>query len=105
MQNDKNELEKLKQELHLAREKNQVPPSSQPSNAFGLALRIISDLIAAIGVGTAIGYGLDYAIGTAPLFMVIFFFLGLAAGVFNVMKTAKDMNRRQYDNDENNSDI
>lgn len=90
----KDKIEKLKQELAQARDRHkQALPPPTPSNAMGLALRIISDLIAAVCVGTAMGWGLDYLTGWAPLFLVLFFFLGLAAGIFNVMKTAKEMNR------------
>jgi ATP synthase protein I len=104
---EKDKIDKLKQELAQARDKHGSTKSSaraRPSNAMGLAMRIISDLIAAICVGTAMGWGLDYLTGWAPLFLVIFFFLGLAAGLFNVMKTAKEMNQGEApQNDETSS--
>jgi ATP synthase protein I len=52
-----------------------------------LALRIGTDLVAALIVGVAIGIGLDYWLGTKPWFLVAFFLLGAAAGMLNVFRT------------------
>jgi F0F1-type ATP synthase assembly protein I len=32
-------------------------------------------------------------LGTMPLFLLVFFFLGAAAGLLNVFRAAKEMNR------------
>lgn len=37
--------------------------------------------VVSILVGTAMGYGLDYAFGTLPLFMLVFMVLGFVAGL------------------------
>src|SRR5690606_23196595 len=49
-----------------------------------LAWRMVIELVAGLGVGFGIGYGLDALLGTRPWLMVLFIFLGLAAGI-NVM--------------------
>ena len=103
--NEKQELARLRRALAESQAKHTKPAvQGAPSNALGLAMRVITDLIGAIVVGTAMGYGLDFLTGLAPLFLILFFFLGLAAGIFNVMKTAKEMNRSGDEiapNDEN----
>jgi ATP synthase protein I len=44
--------------------------------------------VLAIVIGAAIGYWLDRLTGLSPLFFIVFFFLGLAAGIVNVVRTA-----------------
>jgi ATP synthase protein I len=60
---------------------------------FGLAFRIAIELVAALCVGVAIGWGLDYVLGTRPWGMIIFFFIGAAAGMVGVFRAAKDLGR------------
>ena len=64
-------------------------------NAFGTAFKLATELVVAVCVGVAIGLGLDYVTGYGPLFMLIFFFLGVAAGIKNVVTTAQDMQQAQ----------
>ena len=52
--------------------------------AYGL--RMSSEFVAAIIVGGLIGFGLDKLFGTVPWFFLLFFVLGLAAGVMNVTR-------------------
>ncbi|MYK15414.1 MAG: AtpZ/AtpI family protein, partial [Rhodospirillaceae bacterium] len=54
---------------------------------IGLALRIRTELVAGLAVGVAIGLGLDWWLGTKPWLMIVFFFLGAAAGIVNVYRT------------------
>ncbi len=44
--------------------------------------------VLAIVIGFAIGYGLDRLTGKLPLFTILFFFFGVAAGILNVIRTA-----------------
>lgn len=57
----------------------------------GFALRAGIELVVATAVGAAIGYGLDYWLGTSPWLMVVFVFLGGAAGISNVCRLAGAM--------------
>ena len=50
---------------------------------LGAALRIGVEMVAGVGVGAAIGYGLDRWWGTTPAMTVLFFFLGAGAGALN----------------------
>ena len=56
------------------------------SGAMGIALRVGVELVAALAVGLAIGWGLDRWLGTSPWLLVLFVLLGGAAGVMNVMR-------------------
>ena len=59
--------------------------------AMGQALRLATELVAGVAVGGFIGWALDRLFGTAPFLMVAFLFLGGAAGIMNVVRTAKAM--------------
>jgi len=48
--------------------------------------------VVAIGVGVGLGWLLDHFLHTKPIFMVVMFFLGAAAGIRNVMQAAKTLN-------------
>lgn len=48
--------------------------------------------VLAIVFGFLIGYYLDKWLGTSPLFLIIFFFVGMAAGIVNVVRTANAVN-------------
>ena len=56
-----------------------------------LAWRMVIELVAGLGIGFGMGYGLDRLFGTMPLFLVIFIFLGLAAGVKTMLSSAKEI--------------
>jgi ATP synthase protein I len=60
----------------------------------GLArgLRIGTEFIAAILVGTAIGYLIDLGLGTSPWGLLIMFLVGFAAGILNVTRVVAQMN-------------
>ncbi len=45
------------------------------------------EVVVALAVGVGIGWGLDVWLNTMPLFLVVFFFLGGAAGVLNAYRT------------------
>jgi len=65
-------------------------PQSQ-GQALGQALRLGIELVAGVAVGAFIGWALDRLFGTAPFLMVVFLGLGAAAGILNVVRTAKRM--------------
>ena len=63
--------------------------TEEPS-AFGAALamawRIGLELVVAVAVGLALGWGIDRWLGTRPWGMIVLFFLGVAAGMLNVYR-------------------
>ena len=67
--------------------------SNKGSNvaSLGKALKISTELVAAVVVGSAIGFLLDNWLDTKPLLIICFFFIGVAAGILNVFRSAKKM--------------
>tara|TARA_B110001454_G_C12546493_1_gene361739 strand:+ start:323 stop:607 length:285 start_codon:yes stop_codon:yes gene_type:complete len=63
------------------------------ATSLGKALKISTELVAAVVVGTTIGFLLDSWFDTKPLFIILFFFMGVSAGVLSVFKSAKKMNK------------
>ena len=57
-------------------------------SAMSLGLRAGSEFVAAIVVGTAIGWGVDWLFHTKPMFIILFFLLGVAAATLNVIRAA-----------------
>ena len=73
--------------------------NSQGSNAasLGKALKISTELVAAVVVGTTIGYLLDGWFDTKPVLTICFFLMGVAAGMLNVFRSAKKMHNKTKD--------
>ncbi len=93
---DPRSLENLDARLRAARAREEAvtgraPRSGDAGQGIGLGFRIAVELVAGIAVGTLIGYALDSWLGTRPGLMVVFFFLGAAAGVMNVYRAAKGL--------------
>jgi ATP synthase protein I len=63
--------------------------SGAPRGAMGLGLRMATELAAALIVGLALGWVVDRVFGTRPWGLIIFFFLGVAAGMVNVFRAAR----------------
>jgi ATP synthase protein I len=84
-------LEKLGDRLKKAQSSvdERVRPRQRQPNALGFAFRITTELVAAVVVGVAVGWGLDRWLDTKPWFLIVFFFLGVAAGVVNVYRVTQ----------------
>lgn len=88
----KSELADFEARLRVKQKAHQQPVTSTArGSAMGIAFRLSTELVAGIFVGGGIGLLLDKWLGTGPLFLLIFFFLGMAAGILNVFKTAKQL--------------
>ena len=89
--------DRFKTRLEIA--KNKILKKSTVSNQsssskLGVAFKISTEMVAAVVVGTIIGYILDNWFGTKPWLILIFFFVGVIAGILNVVRTAKDMQNK-----------
>ena len=62
--------------------------------SFGKAMKISTELVASVVVGTTIGFLLDNWFDTKPLLIICFFFIGVVAGMSNVFKLAKKINEK-----------
>lgn len=56
-----------------------------------LAWRMVTELVAGMALGLGIGFAIDWAAGTRPIFLVVFALLGFAAGVRVMLRTAAEV--------------
>jgi ATP synthase protein I len=68
--------------------------NKENSSFMGSAFKLGTELVAAVAVGTIIGFILDNWFDTKPWLMIFFFFLGSVAGILNVIKVAKRMQEK-----------
>ena len=91
-------LNDFKNRLKIAKNKlkknSKITNNNVNSSFMGSAFKLGTDLVAAVVVGTIIGFILDSWFDTKPWFIIIFFFLGSAAGILNVIKTANRMQNK-----------
>jgi len=86
----------LKTRLKIAKNKiskKSLNNNNQSSSSMGLALKLGTELVAAVLVGTIIGFILDSWFDTKPWLMIIFFFIGASAGIANVIRSANLMQK------------
>ena len=86
----------LKTRLKIANSKlsKQLSEDKEKRGSFlGSAFKLGTELVAAVAVGTIIGFILDNWFDTKPWLIIIFFFLGAAAGMLNVIRTANRMQK------------
>ena len=86
--------ERLKDRLKNARKKLKVEKENPQTSNIGQAFKLSTELVAAVAVGTIIGFILDNWFGTKPWLILIFFFVGVIAGIMNVIKSAKKMQKK-----------
>ena len=88
--------EDFKTRLKIAKskmKKQSLSNSEKRGSFMGNAFKLGTELVAAVGVGTIIGFILDSWFGTKPWLIIIFFFLGAAAGILNVIRAANRMQK------------
>ena len=73
--------------------KQDLSNNEKRGSFMGNAFKLGTELVAAVIVGTIIGFILDSWFGTKPWLIIIFFFLGAAAGMLNVFRTANRMQK------------
>ncbi len=89
------DLEDFKTRLKIAKSKLQNEKSEKKGIFLGNAFKLGTELIAAVIVGTIIGFILDNWFGTKPILIIIFFLFGAAAGITNVFRAAKRMQKQE----------
>ena len=84
----------FKTRLEIAKKKafDKENKKANPS-PIGNAFKLSTELVSAVAVGTIIGFILDKTFGTKPWLILIFFFVGVVAGITNVIKSAKNMQK------------
>lgn len=99
---DQSRLQALENRLRAVRATHEAGSAQGMANPKGddlseanLAWRMVIELVAGLMIGFGIGYGLDTLFGTIPVFLVLFIFVGLAAGVKTMLRSAKEVQDRR----------
>ena len=88
--------EKFKTRLEIAKKKisdNENKNSDKKTSLLGIAFKMSTELVAAVLVGSIIGFIFDTWFGTKPWLILTFFFVGVVAGILNVIRSAKNMQK------------
>ena len=88
--------EKFKTRLEIAKKKisdNKNKNSDKMTSLIGIAFKMSTELVAAVLVGSIIGFIFDTWFGTKPWLILTFFFVGVIAGILNVVRSAKNMQK------------
>jgi|TARA_B100001540_G_scaffold314772_1_gene340442 ATP synthase protein I len=88
--------ENFKTRLKIAKNKiksKELKPKNEQQSSIGVAFKLSTELVSAVAVGTIIGFILDNWFGTKPWLILIFFLVGIVAGISNVIKSAKKMQK------------
>jgi ATP synthase protein I len=88
------DLSDLDKKIKTARQKEMVEAEAvkqaqQSDSRAGIQVGV--ELVGAIVVCTAIGYGLDSWLGTKPLFLILLFFIGVFVGFYNVYRISQNL--------------
>jgi ATP synthase protein I len=92
------ELRKLGDRLDAVERRVTGRGKQAPQTSMGIAFRFSTELVSALIVGGALGWGIDWAadrwspVHTRPLGLILFFVLGAAAGILNVIRAARQIN-------------
>lgn len=85
-------------EARIAEARTQATPRPHGEEHYSqanVAWRMVIELVAGLLIGFGMGYGIDRLFGTLPIFLVIFTFLGLAAGIRTMLRTAQEVQRKR----------
>ena len=89
--------EKFKTRLEIAKKKisnNDFKNADKRTSLLGIAFKMSTELVAAVLVGGIIGFIFDNWFGTKPWLILTFFFVGVIAGILNVIRSAKNMQKK-----------
>ena len=90
-------FDELSARLKIAKQKaskKSLNNNKNNTSSLGAALKLSTEMVASVFVGSIIGFILDNWFDSKPWLMIIFFFVGVAAGILNVIKSAKLMQKR-----------
>ena len=88
--------DQFKTRLEIAKKKalrRDLNNKKQNPSPIGSAFKLSTELVSAVAVGTIIGFILDKTFDTKPWLILIFFFVGVIAGIMNVIKSAKKLQK------------
>lgn len=92
--NNMSEKNNIRKKIKSFKEENLIKNNiTNKQNNFSFAYKISVDLVASVVVGCLIGLGIDYLFNSKPIFFLIFLFLGIAAGFWNMYRTFISLNK------------
>jgi ATP synthase protein I len=94
---DPEDLRALGERIDALKRQEAPPPRKKGPTSGEVAIRFATELLSAVIVGAAIGWGLDWLFGTRPALTIAFFVVGAAAGIRNVIVASKEITRRDAD--------
>ncbi len=95
---DTSDLDDLAKRLSEAKgESDEFPVEDHDGSLLGIAWRISTELVVAVLVGTALGYGLDYLTGTRPIFTLVGLVFGTATGMRNTFRLVAKMEKEELE--------
>ena len=94
-------IKEISTRLEIAKKKikkDQIKNNGSNVASLGKALKISTELVAAVVVGATLGFILDSWFDTKPWLTISFFLMGVVAGILNVIKSAKNMHKNFKNN-------
>lgn len=89
------DLDDLEEKLHAAEHRDEPSDAerkaSEDAENKRVGLQAGMEFTGSIAVGVLIGVGLDNWLGTKPIFMLVFFFLGVFTGFFNIYRVTSNL--------------
>lgn len=94
---DPDRLTELGKRLDAIQTRQEAAPKRAAPAQSTIAFRFATELVSALLVGGGLGWGIDWLFArfgfhTRPVFLIVFFVLGAAAGIRNVMRAATEIN-------------
>jgi ATP synthase protein I len=72
-----------------SRSSEATPAARTDTSAMARGMRLSTELVAGVVVGAGVGWLLDRWLGISPWGFIVFLLLGFAAGMLNVMRSAR----------------
>ncbi len=91
MSSEQNEIRNLREKIQAAKKSSSTDDLTNTPKPIGKIMKVVVEIVAAMAVGLGIGILVDNYFETRPLFIIIFFLLGSAAGILNVFRVAKSL--------------
>ena len=83
----KDKVKKIQSEI------NDKELKAKNASPLGIAMKMGTEFVAAVFVASFIGFYVDKWLETTPIFILIFFIIGSVAGIFNVVRSSKMINK------------
>ncbi|MDX2073394.1 MAG: AtpZ/AtpI family protein [Alphaproteobacteria bacterium] len=88
-------LEALAHKIEKAKPAAEHTDAGRGDSDYAQAFRFTADLLAGVLTGALVGYGVDVWMGTLPWAMLVCVFLGTAAGIRNMMRSAREIESKR----------